>query len=246
MLKDINNMTEEEKLNSVLFGNCLAVYCANTDKKNYKQYKLGDISKLTNDELVDMKVLDLLYSLGYPNNELGTYLYKEVICELYRYINDNFDELMDEINKITNLVKEYMGWDYEKRDESEQAHKANSAILVVDDSNVISNFVTKIFNNTYDVIVAKDGQEAIDKLSSLTQEIAGMLLDLNMPNVDGYEVLKFMKTNDIFNHINVAIITGTDSKEVLELTKGYPIKAILEKPFNETNVKKVVEMVVRR
>ena len=93
MLKDINNMTDEEKLNSVLFGNCLAVYCANTDKKNYKQYKLGNISKLTNDELIDMKVLDLLYSLGYPNNELGTYLYKEVICELYRYINDNFDEL---------------------------------------------------------------------------------------------------------------------------------------------------------
>lgn len=93
MLKDINNMTDEEKLNSVLFGNCLAVYCANTDKKNYKLYKLGDISKLTNDELVDMKVLDLLYSLGYPNNELGTYLYKEVICELYRYISENFNDL---------------------------------------------------------------------------------------------------------------------------------------------------------
>ena len=140
-----------------------------------------------------------------------------------------------------------MGWDYEKKTVVDNSvHKPNSAILVVDDSNIIANFITKIFNNSYDVVVAKDGGEAIDKLSNMTQEIAGMLLDLNMPNVDGYEVLKFMKTNDIFKYIDVAIITGTDSNQVLDKTKEYPIKAILEKPFNETNIKRVVEMVVKK
>ena len=152
---------------------------------------------------------------------------------------------MKEIKRITNLVREYMGWDYEKK-EVGSTNKRDSSILVVDDSNIISNFVSKIFNNSYDVIVAKDGLEAIDKLSSLKEEIAAMLLDLNMPNVDGYEVLKFMKTNDIFKDINVAIITGTDSNTVLESTKGYPIKAILEKPFNEANIKKIVEMIVKK
>lgn len=161
------------------------------------------------------------------------------------YIYDNYDELMAEINRITNLVREYMGWDYEKKEDNSSV-KRDSSILVVDDSNVISNFVTKIFHNSYDVIVAKDGLEAINELSNRKEEIAAMLLDLNMPNVDGYEVLKFMKTNDIFKDINVAIITGTDSKTVLELTKDYPIKAILEKPFNETNVRKVVEMVIKK
>ena len=161
------------------------------------------------------------------------------------YIYDNYDELIDEINRITNLVREYMGWDYEKKEDNSSV-KRDSSILVVDDSNIISNFVTKIFHNSYDVIVAKDGLEAINELSNKKEEIAAMLLDLNMPNVDGYEVLKFMKTNDIFKDINVAIITGTDSKTVLELTKDYPIKAILEKPFNETNVRKVVEMVVKK
>ncbi len=161
------------------------------------------------------------------------------------YVSDNYDELMQEIKRITNLVREYMGWDYEKK-EVNNTSKRDSSILVVDDSNIISNFVSKIFNNSYDVIVAKDGLEAIDKLSSLKEEIVAMLLDLNMPNVDGYEVLKFMKTNDIFKDINVAIITGTDSSTVLESTKDYPIKAILEKPFNEANVKKIVEMIVKK
>lgn len=161
------------------------------------------------------------------------------------YVHDNYDELITEINRIVGLVKEYMGWDYEKK-VRDDLPKRNSSILVVDDSNIIASFVTKIFDNTYNVLVAKDGKEAIDKLSNLREEIAAMLLDLNMPNVDGYEVLRFMKTNDIFKDINVAIISGTEPSKVLDATKEYPIKAVLEKPFNETNVKKVVEMVAKK
>ncbi len=161
------------------------------------------------------------------------------------YVYDNYDELMTEINRIVNLVKEYMGWDYEKEEKDANKDGNKKSILVVDDSNVISNFVTKIFNNAYEVVTAKDGQEAIDKLSNMMPMVSGILLDLNMPNVDGYEVLKFMKTNDIFRLVNVAIITGTDSKEVLDKTKDYPIKAILEKPFNEANVKRVVNIIVK-
>ena len=118
-------------------------------------------------------------------------------------------------------------------------------ILVVDDSNIISNFITKIFDDTYDVISLKDGKEAIDFLANNTSTIRGMLLDLNMPNVNGYEVLNFMKINNFFSKISVAIITGTDSASVLQNTKGYPIVAILEKPFNEANVRKVVNMLVK-
>ncbi|MBR4672613.1 MAG: response regulator [Bacilli bacterium] len=163
------------------------------------------------------------------------------------YIYDHYDELVKEINRITNLVKQYLGLDYEKVELLEENNiHPNNAILVVDDSNVISGFISKIFNNTYEVIIAKDGQEAIDKLSVMSGGIRAMLLDLNMPNVDGYEVLKFMKTNDFFKTINVAIISGTESSKIVETTRDYPIKAILEKPFNETNVKRVVEMVISR
>ena len=87
---------------------------------------------------------------------------------------------------------------------------------------------------------------AIDQLSSISNSIIGMLLDINMPLVDGYEVLKFMKTNNLFEKINVAIISGTDTNEILESTKEYPIKAILEKPFNEENVRRVVELISKK
>ena len=158
------------------------------------------------------------------------------------YVNLHFNELKEEILRVTGLVQQYLGLDYEKT-QVETESTATSSILVVDDSNIISNFVTKIFNDEYKVIVCKDGQQAIDELSSITNSIVGMLLDINMPNVDGYEVLKFMKVNNLFNRINVAIISGSDPEQILNDTKDYPIKAILEKPFNEENVKKVVDII---
>ena len=164
------------------------------------------------------------------------------------YVADNYKELMEEANRIVKLVKSYLGVATEKDTKKETTHSDNTEknkILVVDDSNIISNFITKIFDDTYDVISLKDGKEAIDFLASNTSTIRGMLLDLNMPNVNGYEVLNFMKINNFFSKISVAIITGTDSASVLQNTKGYPIVAILEKPFNEANVRKVVNMLVK-
>ena len=164
------------------------------------------------------------------------------------YVADNYKELMEEANRIVKLVKSYLGVATEKDIKKETTHSDNTEknkILVVDDSNIISNFITKIFDDTYDVISLKDGKEAIDFLASNTSTIRGMLLDLNIPNVNGYEVLNFMKINNFFSKISVAIITGTDSASVLQNTKGYPIVAILEKPFNEANVRKVVNMLVK-
>lgn len=162
------------------------------------------------------------------------------------YIRNNFESLMSEIKRVEKLVRDYLGINYEKNEIISDTSKSNEiSILVVDDSNIISNFVTKIFSNDYNVIVSKDGKEAIDQLSD-NKNILAMLLDINMPNVNGYEVLKFMKTNDLFRNINVAIISGTDSKEILSSVTDYPIKAILEKPFNEENIKRIVDMIIKR
>ena len=120
-------------------------------------------------------------------------------------------------------------------------------ILVVDDSNIVSNFIKKIFNNTFDVVIANDGKEALDIVNSNTDgKIVGMLLDLNMPNVDGFEVLDYFKAHDLFKQVPVSIITGDSSKEVIDRAFTYPIIDMLQKPFNEVNIKNIVEKTIRR
>ena len=74
--------------------------------------------------------------------------------------------------------------------------------------------------------------------------MACMLLDLNMPNVNGFEVLDYFKNNDLFKKVPVSIITGEGSKDIIEKAFTYPIVDVLMKPFNELNVESIVNKTI--
>ena len=162
------------------------------------------------------------------------------------YVTDHYDELMTEANRILAIVKQYMGV---ATGTFQQTVKPivikDKTILVVDDSNVVRNFVYKIFNNEYDVLIANDGAEAINILNNnIDDKIVGVLLDLNMPNVDGFEVLDYFKNANLFARIPVAIITGEGTDENIKRAYTYPIVDMLQKPFNEVNVKNIVDKLI--
>ena len=157
------------------------------------------------------------------------------------YVYANYDELMQEAQRIVKLVEEYLGKKAEvKVFEQPSNVEKDKTILVVDDSSIIRTFIQRVFNDTYNVMIANDGREALEIVNS-NQNIVAMLLDLNMPNVNGFEVLEYFKTNGLFTKIPVSIITGDDSKETVTRAFTYPIAGVLAKPFNERDVKRVVE-----
>ena len=163
------------------------------------------------------------------------------------YVSEHFNELMTEANRVVNLVKKYMGVGIVDEESYKEPVKTNDkAILVVDDSNIIRNFILKILDDSFDVISATDGKEAIDILESeeKRKNIKAVLLDLNMPNVNGFEVLDYYKSKDLFRSIPISIITGVDDKESIDKAFKYPIVDILLKPFNERDVKKILEKTI--
>lgn len=163
------------------------------------------------------------------------------------YVSEHFNELMTEANRVVNLVKKYMGVGVvDEATYKEPIKTSDKAILVVDDSNIIRNFILKILDDSFDVISATDGKEAIDILESeeKRKNIKAVLLDLNMPNVNGFEVLDYYKSKDLFRSIPISIITGVDDKESIDKAFKYPIVDILLKPFNERDVKKILEKTI--
>ena len=166
----------------------------------------------------------------------------------FNYVYDNYNELMTEANRIVNLVKQYLGKEYEKEtnESAKQPIKIkDKAILVVDDSTLVRNLIQKVFNDEFEVILASDGKEALDFIeTNNTDNVLGVLLDLNMPNVDGFEVLEYFKNNNLFTKIPVAIVTGDDSKETVNKAFAYPIVDVLNKPFNERDIKRIVTNIV--
>lgn len=118
-------------------------------------------------------------------------------------------------------------------------------ILVADDSKLISNIVDRAFRENYEIISALNGKEAIDIINSnIDDSICCLLLDLNMPEVDGFEVLDYFKENKLFKRIPVCIITGDVQKERIDRAFTYDIVDVLAKPFTFENVRSVVDKVL--
>ena len=161
------------------------------------------------------------------------------------YVVDHYDELIKEVNRILNVIKQYRGETVEVVSNNNSNTIKDKTILVVDDSNVTRNFVMKIFSNDYNVLVAYNGNDALKYISdNANHKIVAVLLDLNMPGMGGFEVLDYFKTNNLFSMIPVSIITSDNSKETRDRVFSYGVVDILVKPFNERDVKQVLDKTI--
>ncbi len=142
------------------------------------------------------------------------------------FINENFNNLQNTITSIQDLLNQYF------------EGPTSNTILVADDSSIILNFIEKNISNKYKIIKANNGKEAVDTIAN--NSLYAILLDLNMPSSDGFEVLEYLKTNDLLEKIPVVIITGDDTNETIKKAFSYPILDVLNKPFNEENLNRIL------
>ena len=121
------------------------------------------------------------------------------------------------------------------------------SILIVDDSSIIRNSLKRIFEKDYDIIMAKNGFEAIDllKTSIESRRIVGVLLDLMMPECDGFAVLDFMKEQNLFESLPVAIISGDETVATRKRVYEYDISDMLEKPFNTITIRRRIDKIIK-
>ena len=168
------------------------------------------------------------------------------------YITEHINDLIKETNDSIVLIQEYMNGvegDQEVPVSTASADSYSSdTILVVDDSNIIRNFVKRIFSDKYNIGTAKDGEEAISTIEANKDNthIKAILLDLNMPKVDGFGVLEFMRSNGYLEKIPVSIISGDSSKETIDRAFTYNIVDMLSKPFTDGSISSVIEKTLMR
>ena len=162
------------------------------------------------------------------------------------FVYDNYKTLLDESHRVINLSRKYLGREVTENVISDMVSgPKNGAILVVDDSNLVANFIKKIFDDRYEVFIASDGARAIEMVTGPNADkIKACLLDLNMPNVNGFEVLEYFKKNNLFIKIPVSVITGNDTRDQVDEAFNYPIVDLLSKPFNERDIKRIIEKTI--
>lgn len=119
-------------------------------------------------------------------------------------------------------------------------------IIIADDSPVITNFFSKIFRNEFEVLVARDGKEVLDFIDKYAGEnLVGLFLDLQMPGMNGFEVLDYFKEHDLFKTLPVSIISGEDSEDGIKRAMSYEgVVDMIQKPFDATSIRAIVDKTV--
>ena len=107
-----------------------------------------------------------------------------------------------------------------------------NTILIVDDQETNRAILHRLLEDQFIILEAEDGLEAIEQINGHEKELALIMLDIIMPNMNGYDVLHFMENASIDENIPVILITG-DIETIAEL-KEYQshIAEVVMKPFD--------------
>lgn len=117
-------------------------------------------------------------------------------------------------------------------------------MLVVDDNKLNREILSSIFIDTFSVLKAESGKEALDVLKENAEKIDIVLLDLIMPGLSGHEVLQLRTKLDYFKDVPVIVITASDSND--DQVKAFSLGAsdYITKPFVSEIVRTRVENVI--
>lgn len=119
-------------------------------------------------------------------------------------------------------------------------------ILIADDAEINRAVLRNLFEKNYNILEAENGEQALVLIRQYSETIAAVLLDLVMPEKDGYEVLKAMHISDHLCHVPVIVITADDSVDSKVKVFELGASDIVTKPFDvdivKSRVKNIIEL----
>ncbi len=123
--------------------------------------------------------------------------------------------------------------------DSECEQDESCRLLVIEDNHDIAHYIGSQFEDHYSVSYATDGEEGFRKAVELVPDL--IITDLMMPGVNGLELCRQIRSNEIVNHIPIIVVTAKVSEE--ERIRGIEAgaDAYLTKPFNTTELRMLVE-----
>ena len=126
-----------------------------------------------------------------------------------------------------------------------EENEVKDLILVADDVELNREILDDILNEQYDILFAADGEQAIGYTEEYSNKLAVTLLDLGMPKVDGFGVLKYMNEKSYISKIPVIVITGNNSVDSERTCFDYGITEFIRKPFDTVIVNMRVGNIVK-
>jgi len=108
-------------------------------------------------------------------------------------------------------------------------------VMIVDDSLTVRKFTTRLLTRVgYDVVTAKDGVDALEKLAEMTPDV--MLLDVEMPRMDGFELAKHMRRDSKLQSLPIIMITSRTAEKHRNYALEIGVNEYMGKPYQDEDL----------
>ena len=113
-------------------------------------------------------------------------------------------------------------------------------VLIADDSSTVRKFVSfSLSAQNLDVITAVDGMDALEKISQ-TPKLDLIIVDLNMPNMDGFEFIQNIRGSEVYRSVPIIILSSERGEQSKQRGLDIGANAYIEKPFDATKIRELV------
>ena len=113
-------------------------------------------------------------------------------------------------------------------------------ILIVDDAQLNREILSDMLSDEYNIFEAESGEKAVSILERKAADIHLVLLDLNMPGMDGFEVLRRMEKSGLLELIPVIVISAEQANETIERAYEMGVSDYISRPFDMVVVRRRV------
>ncbi|MDH3948562.1 MAG: Hpt domain-containing protein [Gammaproteobacteria bacterium] len=121
--------------------------------------------------------------------------------------------------------------------------KSKPIVMVVDDSITVRKVTTRLLErNNYEVLTAKDGVDALSQLQENRPDI--MLLDVEMPRMDGFELATNMRNNAELKDIPIIMITSRTASKHRQRALDIGVNEYMGKPYSENDLLKNIDNLI--
>lgn len=204
------------------------------DFKNLLSNILTDIRKVRHENNPNLRIT---FSIGgYYGTGVASELLQRADLLLYR-AKQQRDRL------LTNLDEEYFIQDGNHDEAS--LRQTKEKILVVDDSNMNCKTLQKLLEDEFEIVQANDGLEALSLLKERAREFSLILLDIVMPKVDGFNVLKTLNQLHLSENLPVIIISGETNPDYLKKAYALGVTDYINRPFDAVIVRSRVKNAIK-
>ena len=123
---------------------------------------------------------------------------------------------------------------------TKQRYDERRLIMIVDDSVTVRKVTSRLLERQgYDVVTAKDGVDAIEQLETIKPDL--MLLDIEMPRMDGFEVTNLVRHHELHRDLPIIMITSRTGEKHRERALSLGVNQYMGKPFQEETLLENIE-----